>query len=589
MRNHASREVLDSRTGQPVQGAVVAGRWTTTKGLPGLSHTVLVGVRETETDAHGHFELERLQWVNGMDDESVVVYKLGYLAWNNQFLGPGGYRRHHYGVPATILLEEYPPALSHGDHYHFVMSQAEWEGAPGRAAASKLRQAAEPERQLGIRGARRGAAPPAPGPVTARGTPGTFQPSRTDLEALASRLRAAEPAARRQAVDVLGQTGRPEAAEPLLPLLRDPDPFVRQAVARALGELKNRQATEPLLATRTDRDRQVRLAALGALGSLQDPRAIEPLLTALLGQGWGADTWPHTLQALQRYQDLGTRRIIVRRLIREAAGSRAGHQGHSEANSALIRLVASEGTEAVLAPLQDPAGPSVAQTIRNYIELMESNWGPVGDLGKTALERHHDRALVVKEAARHIAAHLQDDVRSRPIQSMSLLGRLRDRRGTPVLLSALAASSGRRVAAEALGELGDPAAVEPLLEVLNIDEGPHGASRGSAAEALGRLGDPRAVEPLMRIVADKRESMDTRERAAWALAELRDRRAVDVLIGVLNEHPRTGFLEVVAVRALGLLGDPRAVGPIEEAARRERSGYVADAAKQALQRLRRAP
>ena len=51
----------------------------------------------------------------------------------------------------------------------------------------------------------------------------------------------------------------------------------------------------------------------------------------------------------------------------------------------------------------------------------------------------------------------------------------------------------RRTAAEALGQLGDARAVEPLTAALGDR---NGAVRKAAAEALGQLGDARAVEPL---------------------------------------------------------------------------------------------
>lgn len=111
---------MDAQTGRPVEGAIVVGCWVKGEGLPGLTYHVLVGLRETETDAAGRFELERLKWVNGLDDENVVVYKFGYLAGNNQFVGPRADRRHDYKVPSSIKLEPYREGVSHQDNYHFA-------------------------------------------------------------------------------------------------------------------------------------------------------------------------------------------------------------------------------------------------------------------------------------------------------------------------------------------------------------------------------------------------------------------------------------------------------------------------------------
>lgn len=81
----------------------------------------------------------------------------------------------------------------------------------------------------------------------------------------------------------------------------------------------------------------------------------------------------------------------------------------------------------------------------------------------------------------------------------------------------------RIVAAGALGESGDPSAVEPLIEALrDSDDG----VRGAAAGALMRMGDA-AVEPL--ITATKDADRNVRLYAAGALKYIGDPRAIDAL------------------------------------------------------------
>ena len=53
----------------------------------------------------------------------------------------------------------------------------------------------------------------------------------------------------------------------------------------------------------------------------------------------------------------------------------------------------------------------------------------------------------------------------------------------------------RQHAAEALGQIGNPKAVAPLIALLQDSQGD---MRQAAAEALGRLGDSRALQPLLR-------------------------------------------------------------------------------------------
>jgi len=152
---------------------------------------------------------------------------------------------------------------------------------------------------------------------------------------------------------------------------------------------------------------------------------------------------------------------------------------------------------------------------------------------------------------------------------------------------------------KALASLRDSRAFEPLLQLL---EGKYGYGRGGfelgdvygrdcseadvnkvraeAARALGKLGDPRAVDPLIMLLADA--SPDLRSSVKDALADLGhdkwktlisddrdilgqlgkcgDPAALAPLLRVLGDY--TARVRVQAAHALGVLGDPRAVDPL---------------------------
>ena len=110
-------QVLDAQTGQSVAGAIGLGVWTKRVGL-GEHHTDLVGVVETEVDAQGRFTLPRPR--GRYDEESVRVYKFGYVAWNNLYKFPLLTLLRERQVPPTIQLELFPPVESHGDHMRFI-------------------------------------------------------------------------------------------------------------------------------------------------------------------------------------------------------------------------------------------------------------------------------------------------------------------------------------------------------------------------------------------------------------------------------------------------------------------------------------
>ena len=114
-------------------------------------------------------------------------------------------------------------------------------------------------------------------------------------------------------------------------------------------------------------------------------------------------------------------------------------------------------------------------------------------------------------------------------------------------------------AAEALGEIGDSGAVEPLITALKNDE--YSGVRWKAAEALSKIGAP-AVEAL--IGALRHHDDDVRWKAAIALGEIGDPRAIDPLIMLLCDEDR--FVKSHAALALGAMGEP-AVIPLLRALR----------------------
>jgi HEAT repeat protein len=132
-------------------------------------------------------------------------------------------------------------------------------------------------------------------------------------------------------------------------------------------------------------------------------------------------------------------------------------------------------------------------------------------------------------------------------------------------------------AAEALGDLGDNRAVEPLATALKNDE--FSGVRWKAAEALSKIGAP-AVEPLIRALSH--DDDDVRWKAAIALGEIGDQRAVEPLIILLCDEDR--FVKSHAALALGAIGEP-AVTPLLRALR-EGDGNIRWGAAIALGKIR---
>jgi parallel beta-helix repeat protein len=135
----------------------------------------------------------------------------------------------------------------------------------------------------------------------------------------------------------------------------------------------------------------------------------------------------------------------------------------------------------------------------------------------------------------------------------------------------------RSGAAYALGGTEDQRAVMPLIRALSDEEG---SVRSDAAEALSKIKDERAVEPL--ILALKDEEWNVRFWAENFLGRIKDKRAVEPLIKALQDNE--SIIREYAAKSLGEIGDSRAVDALKEALKDEDLD-VQSAAKEALEKI----
>ncbi len=120
----------------------------------------------------------------------------------------------------------------------------------------------------------------------------------------------------------------------------------------------------------------------------------------------------------------------------------------------------------------------------------------------------------------------------------------------------------RQSLAQALGRLGSNEGLVALLEALRDHDW---MVRQEAATALSRYNTPEAFEALLAALKQKTQPHDwqIRQLAADSLGKLADRRAVPALIESLRDPHNV--VRPAAALALGLLGDPQAIGPLKKA------------------------
>ncbi|HUB06385.1 MAG TPA: HEAT repeat domain-containing protein [Myxococcales bacterium] len=136
----------------------------------------------------------------------------------------------------------------------------------------------------------------------------------------------------------------------------------------------------------------------------------------------------------------------------------------------------------------------------------------------------------------------------------------------------------KQAAAEALGDLGDKAAVGDLTDAVDFSVG-GGSDRETRsaneanraiAIALGQLGDRKASPALLKMLHSRDHYVVL--AAVESLGKLHETSAVDPLMAIATDDNQEPFIAKKAIMALGRIADPKAVPAIEKMLFRERQG-----------------
>jgi HEAT repeat protein len=334
---------------------------------------------------------------------------------------------------------------------------------------------------------------------------------------------------------------------------------IAMVAAGFLGDIGDASAVEPLIAALNSRGPQfrhsnydlVRAAAAIALGRIGDPRAVGPLLTALVDQ----------LPMVRSKAAWALGKIAASK---PAQVTQPG-PGVATPDWAPTHVVPPGGMAAWNTP--DPSLPPATQLPERLEVVVETSAGLWAQVrAANGWRGWVDGRLLVARGVTPIGAQLVQPLAAGLLNdpdgparkaAAEALGKIGDPRAVEPLIASLrdADESVRSAAASALGDIGDARAVEPLI--VDLKDEVSDVHR-AAAEALGQIGDARAWEPLIGALTD--EDRDVRTAAAWALRSSGDPRAVEPLIAALkDEWDRT---RRAAAQALGEIGDARAVQPL---------------------------
>jgi HEAT repeat protein len=305
-------------------------------------------------------------------------------------------------------------------------------------------------------------------------------------------------------------------------------------------------------------DPRTREAAARAFRSVHEARAVEPL-RRLLSDG-DALVRISASEALYNNGDRRGVQVLIgilqnesERNVRAQAAASLGRIGEDEAVPALIEAAGGSGRvriEAVqaLGMIGDARAPeALAQIIRSS----------GGGLRRAALRAIGQTGTIEPRIIRQISDILSSaDIATR-IAAANALRLCGSRECIPALIEAFAYSV-RGNDPDQQRDPDQPAAESP---------GAYGV-RNEAIAAVVEIvrRNPQAIEPLMAALGDQRDSV--RMNAAKALGRIGNVRAVPGLIDLLRRD-RDDYVRMAAAEALGLIGDPRAVPALIERVNQE--------------------
>ena len=277
----------------------------------------------------------------------------------------------------------------------------------------------------------------------------------------------------------------------LVDLLEDDAPRVRRRAALAIGRVGRSEGIAPLAAALHDPEPEVRQMAAFALGLIGNQEAAEPLLLAL------RDPTP---------------------LVQGRAAEALGRLGVDGARDAIRELVSRYIIETYAIDPEDLSYPHTAEVEAFRLGLY---------------------ALAELRAFEQLAAALLQP-NGQPViwwwPVADVLSRIDDARAFPALstLVGVQGSVGVSLAARGLGALGDPAAVEPLIELLDPERRDRRVLL-AALRALAQFRDPAATEALRQFVVRRDIDPMLRYETVAALAGRPDPVAVQVFVELLSD------------------------------------------------------
>ncbi|MEX0727538.1 MAG: HEAT repeat domain-containing protein [Planctomycetaceae bacterium] len=370
-------------------------------------------------------------------------------------------------------------------------------------------------------------------------------------------LSLSQPHRKAQVGEAIG-TLKAAAVSELLKLLKHADPGIVLEAVVLLGHLRDRQATDALIPFLNSDSAVFQAHAAESLGKISDPKTVAPLCQA--AQSPHAGVRANAVAALASSGDKKSEKILLPCLhdrddeLRYHAVKGLAHIGDRRYLSAIVPLLADEN-DRVRGALADAFGELVEpRCIEPLLHLLQDQQESVRLKAATSLKKYRDPRIVP-----FLINGLNDDGETVQLRCIDTLGEQKSPDGVVPLISKLTINRSmttRAAAAKALGEIGDEAAVDHLMDALKDEY----SVRCKAIFSLGQIGSQKSLAALLSLLKDS--IPEIRYHAATALGKMDNPYARLAIEKLLQDN--SPMVRKCAAKILADLGDEQAAAFLKD-------------------------
>ena len=307
----------------------------------------------------------------------------------------------------------------------------------------------------------------------------------------------------------------------------------KSIIARLLGEIGDKKAVDVLISCLSDMDTKVRINAAQSLCDIGDTKAIPFIINkALLDKDKKVRTFTG-----ERLKKMG--QIIAPSLIKILKDEKSSQELKEIAVKVLGEIKAESSVKVLTGVMLDGKG-----------KLRELAALSLGDIGS---EKAVEPLIKVLADAKELSGW------QRGFNATVSLGKIRDVRAVEPLITIFLDENYlpqlQGAAAEALGNIGDKKVIDELIKGLENKK-----IQREVIKAIGKLGNPGGIEPLLKIFHSEDSSSLIKSLVIEALGNIGDYSASEDIIKALKEKK----LQLKAVEAVGKIREEKAIPEIEE-------------------------